>query len=631
MDHHDPPSRRGNNNSSSTNSIETTAHPSNIMPPYRRRRSTKSTFTAHAAYFDEHYPDPVESVAGDDALIMPPPAAMLFPPPAPCSPFPSGRHQVVSSRGSTPRRPHSSSLPRRHEPLYDHSLAATGSSRISKRSNSMGSDPPPNAKEEKDTPHQLLGKTWDRHHRTADNNGDCYHSPGVDGSGTGTTTEGLTDDQSEDDFGEDEDNCEEHYRQLPPPKLQCSPDKPVVAQQQIVLRGRNLEPEEYSEETTNAVVRHPNHRSHEKAASSNAQKNPQPTTTTLVDASQKYNGYQHCFITIKEEHRFLVLYTFLKRSLDEKIIIFFSTTKSTQYYGRLLTRLKLDVQVMHNGQSRETFLDTFFQFSRKKGGGILCIPDFQGNEVTIPPSTSWIVQFEPCADPSEYIFRVGRISSERDGQHSKSKACRPPNSGSTSNGRARALLFLTPDQFGFLKYYKAAKVKYYEYEIPKIANVQKELMRLVRKDDKLRKIGVEAYHAYLMAYASQEYRDIYNVHDLDRRRVALRFGFEKPPSRENENVVDDDDEVVVVGATQQQQESRSCRKSREEQARWKPEKHEATSWKTKPAKNETRGGWMTGEKSWRYANVHADKMKVQRPKDGKTNPDDFKPKTIKFR
>jgi len=237
----------------------------------------------------------------------------------------------------------------------------------------------------------------------------------------------------------------------------------------------------------------------------------------------KYNGYLHHFITVENRHRFLMLYTFLKQHTHSKILVYFSTTKSTQYYSKLLSRLKFDVVAIHNGMSKETFLDEYLRFSKRCDAGILCVPDFQGEEFSIPPTVQWVVQFEPPGNPSEYIFRIGRISSET--KHQKLR------------GNGRALLFLSPGEFAFLEYYRAAKVTIYEYQIPKLTNVQRNYERLIRKDDKLRKLAKEAYFAYLMSYASHEYRDVYNVHGLEEKEVAMAFGFVGVPSRGNGNAI----------------------------------------------------------------------------------------------
>lgn len=280
----------------------------------------------------------------------------------------------------------------------------------------------------------------------------------------------------------------------------------------------------------------------------------------LVQAP-KYNGYQHCFITVADEHRFLMLYTFLKRNDRSKIVIFFSTTRTTQYYAKILERLKFDVISVHNGQKKDKFLDGYFEFA-KRDSGILCIPDFQGNEYAIPPSVHWIIQFEPPGNPSEYMFRVGRVCKE-DGF-----------------AAGKALLFLGPQEFGFLKYFNAAQCNICEYEVPKLANIQNKYERLVSKDIRLRVLALEAYHAHLMNYARHDFRDIYNVHALDKGNVASAFGFPESPTSSG---IEEDNAGV----------ERSRRENEVKQEKqWKPTK-------------ERSNGWMTKEKSWRHSGRHA--------------------------
>ncbi|KAL7517539.1 hypothetical protein ACHAWX_002463 [Stephanocyclus meneghinianus] len=371
-------------------------------------------------------------------------------------------------------------------------------------------------------------------------------------AGSGTTEE-LTDPLSEAEE-EDFEPCEEHYR-IPQADEEV-PEQPQHKQpQELVCRSKHDPPDRPLLPTKDKLIE---------------QINAQLALVPLPSSSHKYNGYRHNFITVKEQHRFLVLYNFLKRNISSKIIIYFSTTKSTQYHAKLLNRLKFDVKAAHNGQSKEKFLDEFLAFSKQKSG-VLCLPDFQGNEFAIPPSVSWIVQYEPPGDPTEYIFRVGRISSERSGV-----------------GGGRALIFLTPNQFNFLDYFKAAHVKFYEYEIHKISNVQRQYERLVRKDDKLSKMGREAYHSYMISYASHDYRDVYDVHQLEKEMVARSFGFDEPPSIER----DDKD-----------RDREGKKLSTREENRWKPNKKELGD------------NWMNKEKIWKHADRHAHLMKCPRTRD----------------
>jgi ATP-dependent RNA helicase DDX18/HAS1 len=135
---------------------------------------------------------------------------------------------------------------------------------------------------------------------------------------------------------------------------------------------------------------------------------------------------------------------------------------------------------------------------------------FRGLDI---PEVDWIIQFDPPDDPKEYIHRVGRTAR-----------------GATGSGRA--LMFLTPQETGFLRYLQAAaNVTLNEYEFPtsKIANVQSQLQSLIEKNYYLNKAAREAYRSYLLAYASHSHRDIFNVHELDLQAVGTAFGFSTPP------------------------------------------------------------------------------------------------------
>ncbi|KAL9182452.1 hypothetical protein ACHAXT_013104 [Thalassiosira profunda] len=453
---------------------------------------------------------------------------------------------------------------------------------------------------------------------------------GTEDSGRTRGTEELTD--------EDRDIEEEHYRELPP--VETGPK----------VRPRGLEPEEYTGEETRLVVPgaedteerlevwhspgRPRNRSWNgpkkakdeermvvrKKVYPKERLGPQERQLAFApeppaNRSEPYGGARHCFVTVEEEHRFLMLYTFLKRHANSKIVLFFATTKSTQYYGRLLRRLKFDARAIHNGMGKEKFTEAFLAFSGSEKG-ILCVPDFQGSDLAIPPTCDWIVQYEPPGDPSEYLLRVGRIGSAKvqgkDGERAGDAAC-------------QALLFLTPPQFGFLKYYKAARVRVCEYEIPKLSNVQKELERLLKEDEKLGRIALEAYRAYLATYASHEYGDIYNAQALDQRKVAKCFGFDELPSKDDakkevaEKKLDStSDKENDREATKEDSPKRKKGKARD------PGSRSFTGWKPKRSKEQT--SWMKGEKTWKAANKHADKTKVKGGGWGKVPPEECKPR-----
>ncbi|XP_054723890.1 probable ATP-dependent RNA helicase pitchoune, partial [Uloborus diversus] len=153
---------------------------------------------------------------------------------------------------------------------------------------------------------------------------------------------------------------------------------------------------------------------------------------------------------------------------------------------------------------------TFFQFCKAKSGILLCT-DVAARGLDIP-QVDWIVQYDPPDDPKEYIHRVGRTAR-----------------GENRNGHA--LLILRPEELGFLRYLKHAKVPLQEYDFSwnKVANVQNQLEKLVTKNYFLQVSAREAFKAYVRAYKSHHMKKVYDINTLDLAAVAKSFGFPVPP------------------------------------------------------------------------------------------------------
>ena len=228
--------------------------------------------------------------------------------------------------------------------------------------------------------------------------------------------------------------------------------------------------------------------------------------TNLATAAGLEQGY----VTCTSDQRFMLLFTFLKKNKKKKIMVFFSSCNSVKFHAELLNYIDVPVQDIHGRQKQVKRTTTFFQFCKSDSGTLLCT-DVAARGLDIP-KVDWIIQFDPPDDPKEYIHRVGRTAR-----------------GATGSGRA--LLFLTPEETGFLRYLKAAKVALNEYEFPssKVSNVQSQLQRLIESNYYLNRAARDAYRSYLLAYASHSHRDIFNVHELDLQCVGLAFGFTTPP------------------------------------------------------------------------------------------------------
>ncbi|KAI9207077.1 P-loop containing nucleoside triphosphate hydrolase protein [Polychytrium aggregatum] len=220
-------------------------------------------------------------------------------------------------------------------------------------------------------------------------------------------------------------------------------------------------------------------------------------------------GLEQGYVVCPSENRFLLLFTFLKKNLKKKMIVFMSSCNSVKYYAELLNYIDIPVLDLHGRQKQQKRTNTFFEFVNAETGILLCT-DVAARGLDIP-AVDWIIQYDPPDDPREYIHRVGRTA--------------------RAGGRGKALLFLLPQELGFLRFLKQARVPLNEYQFPssKIANVQSQLEKLVEKNYYLNKSAKDGYRSYLQAYASHSLKQIFNINNLDLQKVARAFGFTVPP------------------------------------------------------------------------------------------------------
>ncbi|XP_049962208.1 probable ATP-dependent RNA helicase pitchoune [Schistocerca serialis cubense] len=222
-------------------------------------------------------------------------------------------------------------------------------------------------------------------------------------------------------------------------------------------------------------------------------------------------GLDQGYVVCPSEKRFLLLFTFLKKNRKKKVMVFFSSCMSVKYHHELLNYIDLPVMCIHGKQKQTKRTTTFFQFCNAETGILLCT-DVAARGLDIP-AVDWIVQYDPPDDPKEYIHRVGRTARGE-------------------GGRGHALLILRPEELGFLRYLKQAKVPLNEFEFSwnKIADIQLQLEKLIGKNYFLNMSAKEAYKAYVRAYDSHHLKQIFNVETLDLQKVALSFGLKIPPS-----------------------------------------------------------------------------------------------------
>ncbi|XP_008662498.1 DEAD-box ATP-dependent RNA helicase 27 isoform X2 [Zea mays] len=225
-------------------------------------------------------------------------------------------------------------------------------------------------------------------------------------------------------------------------------------------------------------------------------------------------GLQQGYCVIPSEKRFLVLYAFLRRMQlrkeDLKVMVFFSSCSSVKFHAEFLNFLGIGCYDIHGQQKQQKRTSTFFQFLKEKNGILLCT-NVAARGLDIP-DVDYIVQFDPPDDPKDYIHRVGRTARG-------------------DKGKGSALLFLLPEELKLLIYLQAAKISLTEYVFSEkhVPKSQSQLEDVVGGNYFLNQSAKEAYRSYLLSYNSHSMKDIFDVHQLDLKKVAASFCFKNPP------------------------------------------------------------------------------------------------------
>lgn len=184
------------------------------------------------------------------------------------------------------------------------------------------------------------------------------------------------------------------------------------------------------------------------------------------------------YVVTEADEKFRLLFTFLRKNLKKKIMVFMSSCNAVKFYSDLLNYVDIPVKDIHGKQKQQKRTSTYFEFCQSDTGILLCTDVAQrGLDF---PKVDWIIQFDPPDDPEDYIHRVGRT-------------------GRGSTGGGKALIFLLESELGFLRYLRTRKVRPNEFEFPssKLANVQEQFKKLIEKNYYLNCSAKDGYRSCL--------------------------------------------------------------------------------------------------------------------------------------
>jgi ATP-dependent RNA helicase DDX18/HAS1 len=124
----------------------------------------------------------------------------------------------------------------------------------------------------------------------------------------------------------------------------------------------------------------------------------QHLTTATVE------GLDQGYVVCSSEQRFLLLFTFLKRNLKKKVIVFFSSCNSVKFNAELLNYIDIPVLDLHGKQKQQKRSNTFIEFKNAEHGVLLCT-DVAARGLDLP-AVDWVIQFDPPDDPTVSVWSM---------------------------------------------------------------------------------------------------------------------------------------------------------------------------------------------------------------------------------
>uniref|UniRef100_H2YK16 ATP-dependent RNA helicase n=1 Tax=Ciona savignyi TaxID=51511 RepID=H2YK16_CIOSA len=232
----------------------------------------------------------------------------------------------------------------------------------------------------------------------------------------------------------------------------------------------------------------------------------QSSTTKTPSTLQNY--YCLCPVVAK----FNSLMEFVSKRKDEKLLLFFSTCASVDYFGRGMKEIlgnEFTILLLH-GKIKKKRLEIFSKF-RKLNSGILVCTDVMARGIDIP-DVDWVLQYDPPSNASAFVHRCGRTA--RVGR------------------QGNALLFLLEAEatyVDFIEINQKAPMLEYKEDVTHDTDWLSKLRGLSLKDRAAMDRGTRAFVSFVQSYAKHQCNLIFRVKDLNFGELATSFGLLKIP------------------------------------------------------------------------------------------------------
>jgi ATP-dependent RNA helicase DDX55/SPB4 len=235
-------------------------------------------------------------------------------------------------------------------------------------------------------------------------------------------------------------------------------------------------------------------------------------TNSHTHSSQKLpRGLTNYYTTFPSYYEKLPsLVTFLLNNKENKIIVFFGTCASTNFYLYVLSRLKdlSDLKFLRlHGKMKQEHRERIYKEFAEEPFAVLLTTDLIARGIDFP-DINWIVQFDPPQNPDFFVHRIGRTA--------------------RANKSGESLLFLQEKEDTYINYLNNKGIKF-DYTPIQQADVYDELKTIILADREGYEKAQSAFVGYVRYYKEQHLNFIFEFKHLDLGFLAQGFGLLRIP------------------------------------------------------------------------------------------------------
>ena len=257
----------------------------------------------------------------------------------------------------------------------------------------------------------------------------------------------------------------------------------------------------------------------DKTFKSNNQRNQELFKQELNKFESINAGYiKHGYLTIPTIDRFNLLYTYVRKSLLKKTIIFVQTVAEVKHLVALFRAFDIVTLALHENLKEVERTKVFFEFHNAKQGGVMFVTELslRGLKFTTPIHN--LIHFDSPITPIKYLQRLSHFPPL-------------PTSSTTQPTHLNSILFILRENETGLLESIISKINCTEFELPKqITNVYRDVIKLTDSNFFLNRSSLDAYFAFMRCYIQYSHDGTYNYKGLDTLGICRSLGIENPPA-----------------------------------------------------------------------------------------------------